>query len=281
MSVARRRRIQTPSGHDGPDERWMASYLDMVTVLMCMFIVLFAMSTVDQAKFEALRASLATGFGTEASAGTDATEGVVVPPDMLDDEGEGFFEPPTGPDPAATEPALPDDPAQAEYDDLDQLRERLRGALDAQGLGDAVTFTIDERGLTVGLISAETFFATNSADLSDRARAVLDATGAVLATDSRQISVEGHADHRQPSGAYADNWALSTARAEGVQRYLIDVRALGADRTAAVGYGASRPLAEGESSEALAQNRRVDIVVLSSAADEVRGQLSGLDAAGG
>ena len=45
------------------DERWMASYMDMVTVLMCMFIVLFAMSTVDQAKFVQLKNSLATGFG--------------------------------------------------------------------------------------------------------------------------------------------------------------------------------------------------------------------------
>ena len=54
-----------PSRHDGPDERWMASYMDMVTVLMCLFIVLYAMSTVDQDKFAALKNSLATGFGVE------------------------------------------------------------------------------------------------------------------------------------------------------------------------------------------------------------------------
>ena len=53
-------------GHDDaehPDERWMASYMDMITVLMCMFLVLFAMSTVDQEKYIALKNSLATGFG--------------------------------------------------------------------------------------------------------------------------------------------------------------------------------------------------------------------------
>ena len=70
----------------------MASYLDMVTVLMCMFIVMFAMSTVDQDKYEALLASLATGFGSEETEETDASQGVVVPEELLDEEGEGFVE---------------------------------------------------------------------------------------------------------------------------------------------------------------------------------------------
>lgn len=279
MSVSRRRRVVEAGGHDGPDERWMASYLDMVTVLMCMFIVMFAMSTVDQDKFEQLRDSLATGFGSEASENIDVSDGVIVPPELIDDEGEGFVPAPTPPavDPAAVDPTAA--AAQAEYDTLYDLRSRLQGALDAQGLGDAATFTIDERGLTIGLISAETFFATNSTDLSEKARAVLDATGGVLAADARQISVEGHADHRQPFAPFADNWQLSSARADGVLRYLVDVRAVGGGRISSVGYGASRPLADGSSADALAQNRRVDIVVLSDAPPEVRGQLSGIAAA--
>lgn len=89
MSVRARRRVPQEE-HSGPDERWMASYMDMVTVLMCMFIVLFAMSTVDQEKFEALSASLATGFGQEPSDEIDATTGVVVPPELVDEKGEDF-----------------------------------------------------------------------------------------------------------------------------------------------------------------------------------------------
>ena len=61
-----RGRGRKKGGHDEaehPDERWMASYMDMITVLMCMFLVLFAMSTVDQEKYIALKNSLATGFG--------------------------------------------------------------------------------------------------------------------------------------------------------------------------------------------------------------------------
>jgi len=265
VSATRRRRIPAPAEH-GPDERWMASYLDMVTVLMCMFIVMFAMSTVDQDKFEALRASLATGFGAEETLDTDASQGVVVPEELLDEAGEGFTE-------------LTPNAAQMEYDSLADLRDRLRTELEREGLADAVTFTIDERGLTVGLVSAETFFATNSTVLSAKATSVLDAAGGVLAADTRRISVEGHADFRTPGPPFRDNWELSSARATGVLRYLTDASAVAPDRIRSVGYGSSRPLAQGTDADALARNRRVDIVVISDAEEQVRAQLPALDAA--
>ncbi len=72
------------------DERWMASYMDMVTVLMCLFIVLYAMSTVDANKFEKLRNSLATGFGAVASETVDTASGTVVPPEFVDKNLEAF-----------------------------------------------------------------------------------------------------------------------------------------------------------------------------------------------
>ncbi len=257
MSVPRRRRVAAEHGHDGPDERWMASYLDMITVLMCMFIVMFAMSTVDQGKFEALRASLATGFGADPSELTDVSEGVVVPPELLDAAGEGF-----------TKVALTE--AATEYDSLEALRVQLQATLDAQGLGDAATFTIDERGLTVGLVSAETFFGSNSTDLSDKARAILGALGGVLATQPNEISVEGHADYRSPGAPFPTNWELSVGRATGVLRFLVESSGVAPERIQAVGFGSTRPIAPGVSDAELAQNRRVDIVVLSDADESVR-----------
>ena len=110
----------------------MASYLDMITVLMCMFIVLFAMSTVDQQKFQALSASLATGFGQEKTDDVDVSQGVIVPAEMLDEKGEGF---------ADVELSA----AQKEFDDLSALRDRIRDALAQQGLADSATFTIATR----------------------------------------------------------------------------------------------------------------------------------------
>ena len=77
-SVSSRRRGRKKPEQHHVDERWMASYMDMVTVLMCMFIVLYAMSSVDANKFEKLRNSLATGFGAVASQTVDTASGTVV-----------------------------------------------------------------------------------------------------------------------------------------------------------------------------------------------------------
>lgn len=243
----------------------MASYLDMITVLMCMFIVLFAMSTVDQQKFQALSASLATGFGQEKTDDVDVSQGVIVPAEMLDEKGEGF---------ADVELSA----AQKEFDDLSALRDRIRDALAQQGLADSATFTIDARGLTISLVSAETFFATNSSMLSGVAVDILDTLGAVLTTIPNQISVEGHADNRQSVAPFATNWELSSARATQVLRHLVESCGIAPAVIQSVGFGDARPVAEGASAEALAKNRRVDVVVLSDADEEVRQLLPGLQA---
>ncbi|WP_336645791.1 OmpA/MotB family protein [Microbacterium sp. USHLN186] len=264
MSVRRRRRIE-PDGHSGPDERWMASYLDMITVLMCMFIVLFAMSSVDQQKFAALSASLATGFGQEKSDKIDVSQGVVVPAQLLDEQGEGFAD-------------IELDAAQKEFDDLSALRDRIRDALAQRGLADAATFTIDARGLTISLVSAETFFGTNSTALSAVATDTLDALGGVLAGIPNEISVEGHADNRQSVAPFATNWELSSARATQVLRHLVERCGIPAGVIQSVGFGDARPIEKGTSEQALAKNRRVDVVVLSEADEEVRQLLPGLQA---
>jgi chemotaxis protein MotB len=236
----------------------MASYLDMVTVLMCLFIVLFAMSSVDADKFDALRDSLATGFGKEPTEEIDFS-GLVLPPELRAKDA-GF----------AANVDLDLAEARAELNDLEGLRERLEGALDARGLADTAEFTIDDRGLTIGLVGAETFFATNSVELTPKAGAVLDALGPVLAEVPNEISVEGHADRRDPAAPFPTNWELSSGRATQVLRHLVEVNRLRGDHVQAVGFGSTRPLADGDDDEALARNRRVDIVVLSDAEEGVR-----------
>ncbi|WP_404473045.1 flagellar motor protein MotB [Microbacterium aerolatum] len=255
MSVRARRQVPH-NEHSGPDERWMASYLDMITVLMCLFIVLFAMSTVDQAKFEALSASLATGFGQDPTQFADVAEGVVVPEELIDEEGE------------PADPYL--NAALEEFEELSALRDRMKDALAQNGLEADVTFTIDDRGLTIGLVSAETFFETNSTNLSAKAVAVLDTLGTVLVDVPNEISVEGHADHRVAAAPFPTNWELSSGRSTQVLRHLVEACGLTPSNVKSVGYADTRPIAEGTSADALAKNRRVDIVVLSQVKEEVR-----------
>ena len=66
MAARRRGRREEPEEHDN-HERWLVTYADMVTLLMVLFIVMFAMSVVDEKKFNALKAGLAAGFGQSTS----------------------------------------------------------------------------------------------------------------------------------------------------------------------------------------------------------------------
>ena len=234
----------------------MASYMDMVTVLMCMFIVLFAMSTVDAKKFEQLKDSLATGFGQVKTQKVDTASGVVVPPKHVDESGK------------STEFAL----AQQEVQNMQHLKDQIQAALTRDGLQDAVQLKIDERGLTIGLVGNSTFFDSNRAELSARAVAVLNDIGPVLAPASYGVSVEGHADLRQPGAPYPTNWELSAGRATSVLRHLVEVNGFPQGRIAAVSFGSARPVDgfTGTTDNDLAQNRRVDVVVLSAQPEEVR-----------
>ncbi len=254
MSRRRRGGHGDAGGHDGPDERWMASYMDMVTVLMCLFIVLYAISTVDQTKYEQLAASLATGFGQEASETADTASGTVVPAELVTEETGGL-----------TTYEL----AQQEVAELVELREAMSARLTEQGVEDAVEFLFDERGLIVRLVGTETFFDSNQAALTPVARIVLDAVGAPLAASGYESAVEGHADTRQPEPPFPTNWELSTARSTEVLRYLVG-QGVPPALVSAIGYGDARPLAAGGTPQDLAQNRRTDIVVLSSSPEDVR-----------
>ncbi|MBF4628660.1 hypothetical protein DEJ03_05465 [Curtobacterium sp. MCLR17_043] len=270
-----------------PDERWMASYMDMITVLMCMFLVLFAMSTVDQEKYIQLKQSLATGFGEVDSQKIDTASGTVVTKDQVED-GSGYSTDKsqadhstassgtkdTNVDPASTvvpTTASKQDLAEAkrELDDLTKLERAIQRNLAKAGQTENVQFTVDARGLIVRLIGSETYFGTNSADLSDQARSIMDAIAPVLKTSAHDVSVEGHADQRNSTAPYATNWELSAARATGVLRDLVERGGMPGDHVQSVGFGSSRPLAKGGTDRDLALNRRVDIVVLSNADQDV------------
>ncbi|WP_084125129.1 flagellar motor protein MotB [Demequina sp. NBRC 110054] len=258
-------------------ERWAVSYADMMTVLVALFIVLYAISQVDEAKFEALRESLAAGFGKDGSVvlvgSTGALEGLEsyqVAPDFssvaneseqsVDDEEEGETL-----DPSYLE-------AAAEYEDLHAIEERLQSTLDAKGLDANVSFLIDERGLVIGLVGSKVFFAPDDATMTERARKVVSALSAPLRKQSRQISIEGHANVI-PSSRYATNWELSAARAVEVLRRFVEKGDVDPAQISATGYGDARPLIKGDSDEALEANRRVEIVVESPSSEEIRAMI--------
>jgi chemotaxis protein MotB len=236
-----------------PDERWMASYMDMVTVLMCLFIVLFAMSSVDVEKYEKLRNSLATGFGTVNAGKVDTAEGTVVPATQVDTNAEGF-----------NDLQL----AEKEVDQLTALKEHMNANLTAQGLAGTVSFLIDQRGLTVKLVGSQSYFLPDSPVLQPQTLSILGAIAPVLAPIPEEIAVEGHAANGIT--AYASTWELSGARATAVLRTLVESGGVAGNRIGAVGYGSARQVNQDATEAEHMENRRVDVVVLSDQPDKIR-----------
>jgi chemotaxis protein MotB len=272
MSHSRARRGAAHEEEHENHERWAVSYADMMTVLCALFIVLYSMSQVDQTKYEALAKSLAEGFNNKSASILDGSDGV------LEAEVAGSPEQPAA---AAAAPAAQVDPsaappadyaaAVAEVSRLQEVEAQIEAHLGAVGMANQVRYVIDERGLVMGLVANDVYFDDGSAVLKPAADTLLDAAAPVLVAIPDQISVEGHANVIPASGRYATNWELSADRATQVLRRLVETDGLAGGRISATGYGDTRPLDPGSSPEALAANRRVDLVVHSSLPETVRG----------
>lgn len=272
---ARKHEEEEPENH----ERWAVSYGDMMTVLLALFIVLYAISVVDQTKFDQLRTSLAIGFGAPAVSMLEGSSGPLngvdsfqIAPDFTGVSGDSK--------PAANTPTTVQMSQQAqdflaatqEYEQLSDIQKQIKQQLDAQGLGGSVDYKINDRGLVVGLVGSDVFFAPDNSALTATAQQVVDAIAAPLRSQSRPISIEGHANVL-PSSHYPTNWELSSDRATKVLRRFVEAGGVSGGQISAVGFGDARPDMAGDSPEALAANRRVDIVVLSSQSDAVKALL--------
>jgi chemotaxis protein MotB len=259
-------------------ERWLVSYSDMMTVLMALFIVLFAVSQVDQQKFIELRNGLADGFGQSSSvpvpggSGLLTDDGIVPNPVQLAaGQGSGVATAERN----AQDVRAQHDAAAAEISRLRTLQQALEAGLSASGLTDRVRFRVTDRGLVAAIVADDVFFASSSAHIQPTGRHVLEALSPALREVSEEIDVEGHANHLPLTGGgpYPTNWELSTARAASVVRYLVDSGGLNAQRLVASGFADTRPLYPREDSRAVTGNRRVDLVVVSAQPPEVRALL--------
>jgi chemotaxis protein MotB len=271
-------------------QRWMVSYADMMTLLLVLFILLYAMSQVDKQKFAQLASGLSEAFGTPVSVIPAATpEGSVldglpgavdiasaIPPEQTVEQAEV--------DAAAAQAALAEAQrvaaeAQAQYDELGAARERIEAALEAAGHAGAAHFEIDERGLVVHIVADQVLFDAEAAALRPEGRQILDAIAPTLRDLPNSLGVEGHANHLPvtPGGPWPSNWELSAFRATTVVRYLAGDGVPQA-RMVANGYSDTRPLVPPSDPGSITVNRRVDVVVMSTASAEANELLPGLDA---
>ena len=278
--MARRRERRHQHEAHGNHERWLITYADMVTLLMVLFIVMFAISQVDQKRFDQLREGMAAGFGNNPSPfqGTDqllAASGAnpleQIRPQIDEEVLTISAETDADSRPSRSAPQDARSQAEAEVARLEALRRRIAAALARRGYRGDVAMAIDHRGLRVSLVSRHIVFRANLADLSPRGRKVLDVLAPVLRALPNQIEIAGHTNQVPVKPKYyPTDWELSAARAVNVLRYLHEERGLGVQNMSATAYGNEQPLVDPSRPGSQAMNKRVDVVVLSGASDEVR-----------
>jgi chemotaxis protein MotB len=281
-------------------ERWLVSYADMMTLLMCLFIVLFAMSQVDQKKFAQLASGLAQSFGTPITAldnsGASSNAGIL---DALPDpvsvadnvtpsastasasaSASASQVQAAAAQAAAQQAQQVAAQAQSAYAQLAAARQQIESALTAAGYPGAAQYQIDQRGLVVHVVSDGVLYDAESAALRPDGVRVLNAVAPTLIGLPNELRIEGHTNSIPVSAdsPFPSNWELSTTRATAVLRYLSS-RGVPEDRMSATGYAATRPLVPDSDPTAVTVNRRVDIVLVSTASDAANALLPGLDAA--
>jgi chemotaxis protein MotB len=226
----RGRRSGRRSGDGDPIEsrdRWLLSYADLMTLLLALFIVLYAAA--DRERATKIATAMAAQFDSGGVANAPAASGVLPGADSLV-------------------------AARAAIDRVFITNSSLR---------DRARVKTNERGVVVSLTEAG-FFAPADASIREDALPVLEALAQALRESQAQVRVEGHTDSLPISTArYPSNWELSAARAATVLSHLVEA-GVPSSRLSVAGFAGERPVGDNSTAEGRALNRRVDLVILRS-----------------
>jgi chemotaxis protein MotB len=259
--MSRRKRPRPHANH----ERWLVSYADFITLLFAFFVVLYASAQVDQRKVGKLALAIQVAFQELGVFPASTTQ---VPLDTNE------------PMPFSTVQAIQNAShsselgrvspspngvleAASEEANLSLLQNELQQALQHEIALHAIALHRETEGLVISLREFG-FFDSGSAALKPSALPALDRIASILSVRTCRLRIEGHTDNVPIHTAQvASNWELSTARSTELVRLLILRYRFLPDRLSAAGFAEYHPIASNQTPQGRAQNRRVDVVILS------------------
>lgn len=249
--MARKKREEESDNH----ERWLVSYADFITLLFAFFVVMYAISSVNENKYRELTQSIGSAFG------------VKVVPTVINENPPVSIVPP-----AITRPLRKKATTSTE---IRKEREKMTGI--GRDLMKVLSPLINEgkvkviqsaRGVNVE-INASVLFAPAEARLSRQSEEVLQAVAQILKDEPNDIQVEGFTDNTPISSAqYPSNWELSSARASSVVRLFVD-QGIAGERMVAIGRSSNSPIDDNATPDGRSRNRRVALTVLSNIPEAV------------
>ncbi len=217
---------------------WMVTFGDLMSLLMCFFVLLLSFSEMDRKKYKMVSGSMKQAFGIQRE----------IP----------VFESPRGQKMIAKE-----------FDQavmITKIEEAIKPIIDEiqddyEELRDAVELEIGEDKVTIRMMG-ETTFDTGKAELHPVFKPLLKKIGAVLSQTKAEIIIAGHTDNVPLSGGlFGSNLGLSMARAGSVAEYLLRTTAVDPKKLSTMGFGEFRPLASNDTAQGRRKNRRVEIIV--------------------
>ena len=267
-----RRKEDPPKGSPA----WMNTFADLMNLLLCFFVMLFSMSSVNEEKFEKVIASFQSTFSILPGGGASIGEGELISSGIsqlenfdsyynqqLSSQSDGQTE---------EEKDITEAYEQQELEESEDMAQQLENALSQYGIQDDVEVDFNAEYVTLNMNGA-LLFDSASAELRDEAYPLVNKLGKILVTyDNNIIEVEGQTDNVPiHSSKYEDNNVLSMYRALAVANYLRDTTTLDPAYIKSSGRGEYVPIADNATPEGRARNRRVEIKIYNSYNSNVSG----------
>ena len=245
---------------------WMATFSDLMNLLLCFFVLLFSMSSVDAEKFELVVASLQSSFSILPAGGASIGEGMMISSgvsqlqmldiyynQMANSQAEEEQE---------DEKELKEEYQQNALAESEEMAERIEELAEQYGIQNQVEVDFNSEYVMLNL-NGTLLFDSGKSELKAEANPLIERIGKILQTyDKNVIEVEGHTDNVPISSAkYKDNNVLSMFRALTVADYLREVTTIEPSHIKSSGRGEYVPIADNSTPEGRARNRRVEIKI--------------------